>query len=52
MGDVILKIAILIYDFALVAGTAYLVAVYGWSMWTFLLTLCFFMTSRKEKPNE
>lgn len=49
MNDTILKIMILVYNFLLVAGTAYLVQVYDWSMWTFLLTLCFFVTTSKSK---
>jgi hypothetical protein len=32
-------IAILLYNLCLVAGTAYLVAVYDWSPWWFLLTV-------------
>jgi hypothetical protein len=49
MADVILKIAILLYDLVLLGGTAYLVQEHNWSMWTFLLAALFFMTSRKEK---
>ena len=32
-------IAVLIYNLCLMAGTAWLVAVYDWSAWWFLLTL-------------
>jgi len=42
-------IAILVYNFLLVAGTAYLVVEYNWSMWTFLLTLMFFMVNKKDE---
>ena len=42
-------IAILVYNFLLVAGTAYLVVEYSWSMWTFLLTLMFFMITKKDE---
>jgi len=42
-------IAILVYNFLLVAGTAYLVVEYNWSMWTFLLTLMFFMINKKDE---
>ena len=44
----IVKIAILVYDLALLAGTAYLVAIHNWSMWTFLLAAIFFMTSKSK----
>jgi hypothetical protein len=49
VNDTIIKIAILLYDFCLLAGTAYLVAVHNWSMWTFLLAAIFFMTTSKDK---
>ncbi len=49
MNDTIVKLAILVYDFALLAGTAYLVVEYNWSMWTFLLAGVFFMTSKNQK---
>ena len=49
MSDTITKIFMLTYNFLLVAGTAYLVQEHDWSMWTFLLTLCFFVTSSKNK---
>jgi hypothetical protein len=52
MNDTIVKLAILIYDFALLAGTAYLVAVHDWSMWTFLLAAVFFMTTSKSKESK
>lgn len=35
-------VMVLIYNFAILAGTAYLVQAYNWSPWWFLLTaLCF-----------
>ena len=42
-------LAVLIYDIALIAGTAYLVQVHSWSIWTFLLTALFFVTTAKDK---
>ena len=51
MSDFLSNVAILLYDFALVAGTTYVVIVYDWSMWTYLLTLCFFMTKRTRKDD-
>jgi hypothetical protein len=36
-------IAVLIYNFLIVAGTAYLVALHNWSPWWFLLTFMLLM---------
>lgn len=49
MNDTIVKLGVLAYDFALLAGTAYLVAIHNWSMWTFLLAAVFFMSTTKSK---
>ena len=49
MNDTIVKITVLIYDFMLVVGTAYLVQVHNWSMWTFLLAVIFFMTAKSTE---
>jgi hypothetical protein len=49
MNDVIVKVCVIAYDFMLVAGTAYLVQEHGWSMWTFLLTILFFITTKREE---
>jgi len=51
IAETLTVFGILIYNFTLVAGTAYLVAVHDWSMWTFALTFCFMLTvkSRSEK---
>jgi hypothetical protein len=48
MNDTIVKVAVLAYDLCLVSGTAYLVQVHNWSMWTFLLTAIFFITTKKD----
>ena len=48
----IVKIAILVYDLLLLAGTAYLVAIHNWSMWTFLLAAVFFMTSKNNNETK
>lgn len=52
MKEAVIAVCVLIYDAFLIAGTAYLVEAHGWSMWTFLLAMCFFMTtkSKEEKP--
>jgi len=46
--NTIVTLGVLAYDFLLVAGTAYLVVVHDWSMWTFLLTLVFCMSITKK----
>lgn len=54
MSDMIVRLAIIVYNFCLVAGTAYLVALHDWSMWSFLLTMCFIMsaTTRRESDGK
>ncbi len=46
--NIITNLIALIYNFALVAGTTYIVITYDWSMWTYALTLCFFVTSTSK----
>jgi hypothetical protein len=43
---------IIVYDLILLSGTAYLVQECNWSMWTFLLTACFFMTTKSSDEKE
>ena len=50
--NTIVKISILIYDLALLAGTAYLVTIHNWSMWAFLLAAVFFMTSKNNNETK
>ena len=43
----------LIYNLAIIAGTTYLVVEYDWSMWCYLLAMCFLITrSSSEKKDE
>lgn len=43
----------LLYNFALVAGTTWLVVELDWSMWCYLLTMCFMVVrSSSEKKDE
>ena len=42
------KFGIMIFNLILLGGTAYLVQEYNWSMWTFLLAMCFFLIPRKK----
>lgn len=41
-------VMVLIYDAALLGGTAYLVEEKHWSMWTFLLAMFFFLTIKSN----
>jgi hypothetical protein len=43
---------VLLYDITLLAGTAYLVQEYNWSMWTFLLAAVFFTTLETKKTKD
>lgn len=54
MNKNFIALLIVVYNFGLIAGTAYVVAEYSWSMWTFVLTLMFMMNlkSTKEDNNE
>jgi hypothetical protein len=48
MNKTMLGIAILIYNFAIIAGTAWLVALHDWSGWWFLLTFAMMMHLRSK----
>ena len=48
MNFTILGIAILLYNFALVAGTTWLIAVHDWSGWWYLLTVTLMFQLRKQ----
>lgn len=48
MNRTFLGIAILLYNFALVAGTTWLIAVHDWSGWWYLLTVALMMTLRQR----
>jgi hypothetical protein len=50
--DMLTVICLMVYDITLVAGTAYLVQEHNWSMWTFLLTMCFFLIPRKKNEQK
>ena len=49
LADMVVKLGVLTYDLALLAGTVYLIQECKWSMWTFLLTVMFFVTSKNRK---
>jgi hypothetical protein len=44
-------IGVLLYNFAIVAGTTYVVINYNWSMWTYLLAILFMMSVKDEQKN-
>jgi hypothetical protein len=46
MSDNALKIAILIFNFAILAGASFLCAVYEWSLWTIFFALIFLVDYR------
>jgi hypothetical protein len=49
-ADFCLSIAAMVYNFGLVCLATYLVAVYDWSLWTYV-GFAFFMTYVKNVPN-
>jgi hypothetical protein len=48
MSKTMLGVAVLIYNFAIVAGTAWLVAVHDWSGWWFMLSLAIMMNIKNK----
>jgi hypothetical protein len=48
MNKTTIGIAVLIYNFMVVAGTAWLVAVHDWSSWWFMLSLAIMMNIRNK----
>lgn len=47
--DALVKIFLMAYNLTLVIGTAYLVQEHNWSMWTFLLAMCFMMIPKRNQ---
>lgn len=52
MSSVIITLIVVLYNFALIAGTAYLVVNYNWSMWTFFLTLLLLIGIKRDEENK
>lgn len=50
--ELIVLLMVILYDVFLIAGTAYMVQEHQWSMWTFLLTMMFFMTAKTKDEKE
>ena len=42
-------VAVLIYVLILLIGTTYMVQIYNWSMWTYLLAMCFIPSIKPDK---
>ena len=42
-------IGLLLYNFAILAGTTYVVINYNWSMWTYLLAILFMLSEEDKK---
>ena len=51
-SEAFVLLVVVCYNFAVVAGTTYLVAEREWSMWTYLLALCFMTTVKTGKAAE
>ena len=51
MSYVVLNLICVVYNAFLVTGTTYLVAVLDWSMWTYLLCMCFMVSVNKRDKN-
>lgn len=52
MSDNTLKVAILIFNFAIIAGAATLCAVYEWSLWTIFFAVLFLVDYRYDDSED
>lgn len=52
MAEALILLIVVLYNFSLVAGATFLVITYEWSMWTYLLALCFVTSVRTGKAAE
>lgn len=48
MNRTVVGIATLLYNLTLLVGTTYLVVEYSWSMWAYLLAMCFVTSIKTE----
>lgn len=51
-SEALMVLFIVIYNFAILAGTSYLVVHYDWSMWTYLLALLCLAGVKTGKASE
>ena len=49
MSATVIAIAMLLYNMTLIVGVTYLVVNYNWSMWTYLLAICFLTNFTNKK---
>jgi hypothetical protein len=49
MSYAVVALLVLLYNFALVAGTVYLIVFYDWSPWWFLLTILLLVNAERKK---
>lgn len=52
MSDNAVKIAILIFNFSIIAGATYLCAVYNWSLWTLFFAILFLIDYRYDNEKD
>jgi hypothetical protein len=49
MSYAVVALLVLLYNFALVAGTVYLIVFFDWSPWWFLLTILLLVNAERKK---
>ena len=52
MNKTIVGLAVILYNLTLIVGTTYVVIEYNWSMWTYLLTICFMLSMKNIKEDK
>ena len=52
MKDLFAICAIMVYNIAILAGTAYLVQVYDWNPWWFLLTVGLMLSTKRVEDKD
>ena len=52
IAEAIIVFFAIVYNFAILAGTSYLVVFHEWSMWCYLLAMCFMVSVKTGKSEE
>lgn len=52
MNKTVVGLAVILYNLTLIVGTTYVVIEYNWSMWTYLLTICFMLSMKNIKDDK
>jgi hypothetical protein len=52
MSDVLKFLLVATYNLIILAGTTYVVVTYNWSMWTYLLAMCFCFSIRTKSDGD